>query len=232
MAARRASSRLAVDITTCSVCGCRLQERHIERRSGTDVCTFCGSPVPTSERPTSSGTEPQVGSSRTPLALVHPPVLPQPDRRGIRIALAALATIVLVLLAIRSFSGDIGQPSPPVGAAPPAPPAVAEPPGPASVRDEDRPYREPPARAVVVSASFARPCWVQVTVDGSTGPGRTYGADERQRWRASRRLTLVLGNAGGVVLEVNGRSIRTGPEGAVVRLELTLRHGRVVIERS
>ena len=45
---------------------------------------------------------------------------------------------------------------------------------------------------------------------------------------ATRRFDLRLGDAGAVVLTVNGRRVPTGGSGAVADLSFVLRDGRVV----
>jgi len=47
-------------------------------------------------------------------------------------------------------------------------------------------------------------------------------------FRAKRHLELVLGNAGGVTLRVNGKLMPTGRPGQVVHLVFTWSHGRIL----
>jgi cytoskeletal protein RodZ len=71
-------------------------------------------------------------------------------------------------------------------------------------------------------------CWVEVTTDGRTRPGRTLEPGEERTFRARHTLVLTLGNAGGARVRVNGRTVRTGPTAAVRTISFAVRHGRVV----
>jgi hypothetical protein len=47
-------------------------------------------------------------------------------------------------------------------------------------------------------------------------------------YRADRRMQITLGNAGGVVLQVEGEPVHTGTSGSVVTLAFKLRDGEIV----
>jgi hypothetical protein len=47
------------------------------------------------------------------------------------------------------------------------------------------------------------------------------------RLRAERRLDLILGNAGGLRLTINGKAVGTGDAGEVVRLSFVWKDGRL-----
>ena len=54
------------------------------------------------------------------------------------------------------------------------------------------------------------------TEDGRTSE-ETIPAGETREWVSNRPFVLTIGNAGGVALELNGRSVpRLGPSGAVI----------------
>jgi cytoskeletal protein RodZ len=72
-------------------------------------------------------------------------------------------------------------------------------------------------------------CWVQVTTDGRTRPGRTLEAGQARTFRARHTLVLTLGNAGGVRVRVNGRAVRTGPIAAVRTISFAWRHGHLIL---
>jgi hypothetical protein len=84
------------------------------------------------------------------------------------------------------------------------------------------------ARHIRAVLDFDAPCWVRAVSDGRTIVERTIAAGQRLVVRGDRRVDLVLGNAGGVTLEVNGEAVRTGSSGDVTTLSLRLRDGAVV----
>jgi hypothetical protein len=71
-------------------------------------------------------------------------------------------------------------------------------------------------------------CWLQAGADGREIRQETLPAGRVVTFHAKKRLELILGNAGGVTLRVNGKLIPTGRPGQVVRLVFTWRHGRVI----
>jgi cytoskeleton protein RodZ len=72
------------------------------------------------------------------------------------------------------------------------------------------------------------PSWVSATVDGAVATAKTLPPGTTVRWRADRTLSLRLGNAGAVIVTVNGRRVATGSRGAVTDLAFALRNGAVV----
>jgi hypothetical protein len=74
------------------------------------------------------------------------------------------------------------------------------------------------------------PCWIHATADGRAIRAETLSPGRVVTFYAKKRLELVLGNAGGVTLRVNGKLIPTGRPGQVVHLALIWRH-RLVVSR-
>ena len=145
-------------------------------------------------------------------------------RRGIAGALVFLSIVALVALGVvRLQQGRHDEPS--------APAAVAtndrgsEPAGSAT---------QPPPSAPVVRHIRAvlhanERSWVEVHGDGqSLEPGAVLEAGRHGVYKADRRLEITLGNAGGVLLEVNGEPVQTGSSGSVVTLAFKLRDGEIV----
>ncbi len=63
--------------------------------------------------------------------------------------------------------------------------------------------------------------WVEVAIDGRDPFDVLLKADERVVWKAAEEFFLVLGNAGGVELEFDGKKLLLdGESGSVVRLKL------------
>ena len=162
------------------------------------------------------------------------PVLePLPDpRASIRRAwrtLTVLSATALLTLMIAPQVRLGGTPEPPVrgpagtGAAAAAAPLAREPHG--------APPR-PLADHLRVVLEMREPCWIGATVDGERRISRTAAAGERVVLRGDRAVELVLGNAGGVVLRVNGERVPTGAHGEVVRLTFRLHDGVVRTERA
>lgn len=60
------------------------------------------------------------------------------------------------------------------------------------------------AAPLVVGLTAEGDCWLSVTVDGTTQPQRTLGAGERAEFRVRKLLTMRIGNAGAIVMTLNG----------------------------
>lgn len=69
---------------------------------------------------------------------------------------------------------------------------------------------------------FLAPSWVRVAVDGAVSMQGTFPAGTERAFHG-KRATLVVGNAGGVALNVNGHDLgKLGASGAVVERSITL----------
>jgi Helix-turn-helix domain/Domain of unknown function (DUF4115) len=71
---------------------------------------------------------------------------------------------------------------------------------------------------VTAHATMHAPSWIEVVSDGKTRHRALEPAGSVLTFRADRALEITLGNAGGVVLRVNGERRRTGSPGEVVHL--------------
>jgi cytoskeleton protein RodZ len=92
-----------------------------------------------------------------------------------------------------------------------------------------------PARAITMTIQVdGGRCWVQATADGKSVLQKTFTDGSSQTLHASRKIDLVLGNAGVVTLTVNGKSIDAKViGGSVWRLTVLLDNGRVrVVSQS
>jgi hypothetical protein len=70
---------------------------------------------------------------------------------------------------------------------------------------------------VVLQIKVVERTWLQVTVDNQELPGELLEADQERRWEAKQAIHLICGNAGGVVITVNGVELGTlGERGQVV----------------
>ena len=64
--------------------------------------------------------------------------------------------------------------------------------------------------------------WIEVRVDDRTPTEVLLKEGEKVRWTARDSLSLVIGNAGGVRLTLNGEPVHSlGPSGKVVRKTFT-----------
>jgi cytoskeleton protein RodZ len=112
------------------------------------------------------------------------------------------------------------QPTP----APPPPPAV-----PAVTAEPPRASAPPPwlpdvqaATGGVASpyrlvARVSEPTWIRVRTEDGRSTEETVPAGQIREWVSNRPFVLTLGNAGGVTLELNGRTLPPlGPSGAVI----------------
>jgi hypothetical protein len=88
----------------------------------------------------------------------------------------------------------------------------------------------PPAPAEVTAAAplevtldFTENCWVEATLDGNERISELRVQGESLRLNAQERVSLTLGNAPGVRIEVNGEPFEIAGGGETVRdLEITL----------
>jgi cytoskeleton protein RodZ len=115
-----------------------------------------------------------------------------------------------------------------VGAAPAVPPPA---PGPGPVAGEAAPAAAPPppwltdvqAATRGVSSPYhlvarvSEPTWIRVRTEDGRSTEETVPAGQVREWVSNRPFVLTLGNAGGVRLELNGRTLPSlGPSGAVI----------------
>src|SRR6266542_1204064 len=96
------------------------------------------------------------------------------------------------------------------------------------------PAVSPPSRRLLQSVHrirarlvFSASCWVRAVANGQAALVGTFASGSRTV-TASRTLALRLGNAGGVMLWVDGRRVPTGSSGQVVDLSFALQGGKVV----
>lgn len=85
-----------------------------------------------------------------------------------------------------------------------------------------------PKRGLVAALRMTSRCWLRASADGRVIREETLPAGQVVTFHARKRLELVLGNAGGVTLRVNGKLMPTGRLGQVVHLAFTWRHGHVI----
>jgi hypothetical protein len=63
--------------------------------------------------------------------------------------------------------------------------------------------------------------WMKVSVDGLKSKEYVFGPSDKPEWKAEKGFELLIGNAGGIVLEFNGKKMdNLGKQGQVVRIKL------------
>src|SRR5882724_3902063 len=66
-------------------------------------------------------------------------------------------------------------------------------------------------------ARVSEPTWIRVRTEDGSSTEETVPAGQIREWVSNRPFVLTLGNAGGVTLELNGRTLPPlGPSGAVI----------------
>ena len=188
--------------------------------AGSPAATAPSTSLPTATAPSTSPTRPTASPAPAPAnpgsATATPPSPPRPTspaepvaRTTAPIQPAAPAT-------------PAAPPAPPVGT--PAPPPAA---GPAST-EPARPTPQPwlpdvqaatggvasPYRLV---ARASEATWIRVRTEDGRSTEETLPAGQTREWVSNRPFVLTVGNAGGVTLELNGRTLPPlGPSGAVI----------------
>jgi cytoskeleton protein RodZ len=63
--------------------------------------------------------------------------------------------------------------------------------------------------------------WVRISIDGLKSKEYVFGPSDTPEWKAEKGFELLIGNAGGIVLEFNGKKMdNLGKQGQVVRIKL------------
>lgn len=138
-------------------------------------------------------------------------------------AMAVALAVVVVYALVRFLGGgsdDRGQMS---SQRPPAAPQETSPspsPSPSPSKEDDDAVALAPRNEVVVQLRARNDCWV--SVQGSKGQRLFEGLlreGATKQWKDKKLVRLVIGNAGGVSLTVNGKDLGTpGSSGEVVRV--------------
>lgn len=98
---------------------------------------------------------------------------------------------------------------------------------PAPLPEDIKPFDTLPQEAEVEEESLAleadvrQRTWVQVSVDGEEPRNFLFEPGSHPRWEAEETIDLLIGNAGGMVLHFNGKTLdNLGKQGQVVRVRL------------
>ena len=91
------------------------------------------------------------------------------------------------------------------------------------------PASEGDARPLILKASVKERTWVRVTIDNERPKEYTFDPGSSPEWRARGGFELLIGNAGGIDLEYNGKKVEDlGKRGQVIRLKLPSENERNV----
>jgi cytoskeleton protein RodZ len=120
------------------------------------------------------------------------------------------------------------EPTPEPDASRPPVPVIPPPPEARAAQPSATPQLDPPAaapeKAPAVSpvtyrlvARVSEPTWIRVRMDDGRATEETIPAGEMREWVSKTPFVLTVGNAGGVLLELNGRPLPPlGARGAVI----------------
>lgn len=111
----------------------------------------------------------------------------------------------------------------------PAQPAKKEA-APAKEKTAAQPAKPVPANEKVVLVVKAKSkTWLQVKVDGRVAFQNTLARGAAETWTADKKIEMMVGNAAGIELELNGRALgRIGRPGQVLRQVTVTRQGLTV----
>lgn len=150
-------------------------------------------------------------------------LVPPPPRTMAATVAALVVAVAVVALLLTVFPPGASQAPHPASAPPPAEgsPAPEE-----EEEAEEAPAPEDEGIHAVLEVSVRS--WVEATVDGDSAFEEVLEEGRRVELRAREDLELMLGNAGGIRLEINGEEMPTGEPGEVVRLFFAWEDGRLV----
>lgn len=84
---------------------------------------------------------------------------------------------------------------------------------------------------LILTASVLEKTWIRVFVDGENPKEYIFNPGSNPVWRASEGFELLIGNAGGIELKLNGQEIKKlGSPGQVVHLNLPEGYIRKALE--
>lgn len=132
------------------------------------------------------------------------------QRRAAMALRIGIVVVVVLIIAAVVWWNMTRRPAPPVvetqaPAAAPAPAPVEAPAAP-PVAQVASPTPDPAGVWIEVTASSD--CWMRVTTDGVQAMERVFTRGERQRFDATKEITLQVGSAGAISWTVNGRPAR------------------------
>ena len=90
---------------------------------------------------------------------------------------------------------------------------------------------ETDGQTLVLKAIVKERTWIRVRIDNEKPKEYILGPESRPQWRAEKVFELLIGNAGGIDLEFNGKKMEDlGKQGQVIRLRLPMEDERSIAE--
>ena len=90
---------------------------------------------------------------------------------------------------------------------------------------------ETDGQALVLKAIVKERTWIRVRIDNEQPKEYVLGPKSRPQWRAKKGFELLIGNAGGIDLEFDGKKMADlGKQGQVIRLNLPKEYERSISE--
>lgn len=90
---------------------------------------------------------------------------------------------------------------------------------------------ETDGQALVLKAVVKERTWIRVRIDNEKPKEYIFGPGSGPEWKAQKGFQLLIGNAGGIDLEFNGKKMKDlGKQGQVIRLRLPKEHERSISE--
>jgi len=91
------------------------------------------------------------------------------------------------------------------------------------------PASVPESPSLVLKATVTERTWMRVIIDDGKPKEYIFSPESTPEWRAQKGFELLIGNAGGVNLEFNGRKMdNLGKQGQVIRLKLPSNTERII----
>ena len=93
---------------------------------------------------------------------------------------------------------------------------------------EEKPQLEVPSAAVeteslklYLKGFVTERTWLRISIDGMKPKEYVFGPSDMPEWKAEKGFELLIGNAGGIALEFNGKKMdNLGKQGQVIRIKL------------
>lgn len=94
-------------------------------------------------------------------------------------------------------------------------------------------FCSPPPGTIRLEFEVLQECWVSVNRDGSRVLVKILEPGDDQSFSATEQFYLVLGNAGGVRLKINGKQVKPlGKRGEVVRVLINGQNIKDLVEKT
>ena len=167
-----------------------------------------------------------------PVDVLRPAIRPPGRLLSRLLVVAAIAAVVFL-----AVSRNYGQQQEDARASAPPTRSLPSGGGQPSSRPSASPSPSPsPSPSVVTgiegSLKVTARSWVSVTADGKNVIRQTLEPPRNVPIQADRDLDVILGNAGGVKLVLNGQTVDTGGSGEVVHLTFAFEDGQVIQKKS